>query len=65
MLHLAAVVPSIESERYPADILGPHYHENDLLAEPLALEFSGARVPAGPGLGVTLDEEQLRRYRVD
>jgi muconate cycloisomerase len=65
MLHLASAVPNIDSTTYPADILGPHYHEADLLTEPLALLPDGARVPGGPGLGVTLDEEQLRRFRVD
>ena len=65
MLHLACAVPNIDSETYPADILGPHYHESDLLTEPLALDFEGARVPDRPGLGVTIDEDQLRRYRVD
>ncbi len=65
MLHLACAVPNIDSATYPADILGPHYHESDLLAEPLALQPDGARVPDGPGLGVVLDEEQLSRYRVD
>ncbi len=66
MLHLACAVPNIDSVSYPADILGPHYHEADLLAEPLELDFQkGARVPAGPGLGVVLDEAQLRRFRVD
>ena len=39
------------AQTYPADILGPHYHEADLLAEPLALHPDGARVPDGPGLG--------------
>jgi muconate cycloisomerase len=65
MLHLACAVANIDSLTYPADILGPHYHEADLLREPLALEPVGARVPEGPGLGVELDEEQLRRFRVD
>jgi muconate cycloisomerase len=65
MLHLACAIPNVESETYPADILGPHYHESDLLAEPLDLSFSGARVPDGPGLGVTLDDDKLRRFRVD
>jgi muconate cycloisomerase len=64
MLHLACAVANIDSQSYPADILGPHYHEADLLAEPLALEPTGARVPDGPGLGVTLDEGQLARFRV-
>jgi muconate cycloisomerase len=65
MLHLACAVPNIDSTTYPADILGPHYHEADLLTEPLALNFAGAQVPEGPGLGVALDESQLRRFRVD
>ncbi len=64
MLHLAAAVPNIDSATYPADILGPHYHEADLLTEPLDLKPDGARVPDGPGLGVELDEEQLSRFRV-
>jgi muconate cycloisomerase len=65
MLHLACAVRNIDSETYPADILGPHYHESDLLAEPLDLSFAGARVPRGPGLGVTLDEDKLRHFRAD
>ena len=65
MLHLAAAVPNIDSATYPADILGPHYHEADLLTEPLDLKPDGARVPDGPGLGVVLDEDQLQHFRVD
>ncbi len=63
MLHLACAVSNIDSATYPADILGPHYHEADLLSEPLSLGPEGAVVPDGPGLGVAIDEEQLRRYR--
>jgi L-alanine-DL-glutamate epimerase-like enolase superfamily enzyme len=65
MLHLACAVLNIDSETYPADILGPHYHEADLLSQPLALNPHGAEVPDGPGLGISLDEDQLRRFRVD
>jgi L-alanine-DL-glutamate epimerase-like enolase superfamily enzyme len=65
MLHLACAVPAIDSVAYPADILGPHYHQADLLVQPLALNPDGARVPEGPGLGVELDEEQLDRFRID
>jgi L-alanine-DL-glutamate epimerase-like enolase superfamily enzyme len=64
MLHLACAIKNVESETYPADILGPHYHECDLLAEPLDLSFAGACVPDGPGLGVTLNEERLDYFRV-
>jgi muconate cycloisomerase len=65
MLHLACAVPAIDSVAYPADILGPHYHEADLLTQPLALNPEGARPPDGPGLGVELDQKQLDRFRVD
>lgn len=63
MLHVAAAVPNLTSEVYPADAIGPLYHEADLLTEPLELGPIAARVPAGPGLGVELDENQLRRWR--
>jgi L-alanine-DL-glutamate epimerase-like enolase superfamily enzyme len=65
MLHVAAALPEIASEAYPADAIGPLYHEADLLTEPLALGPVAARVPSGPGLGVELDEDQLRRWRQD
>ena len=60
-----APCPNIDSETYPADILGPHYHESDLLRQPLALRPDPPQVPDGPGLGVELDEEQLERFRVN
>jgi muconate cycloisomerase len=63
MLHLAAAVSEIASEPYPADIIGPNYHEADLLKTALTLGPEFALVPEGPGLGVELDEEQLERWR--
>jgi L-alanine-DL-glutamate epimerase-like enolase superfamily enzyme len=36
-----------------------------LLAEPLAFDDGKLRIPAGPGLGVDLNEELLERMRVD
>jgi muconate cycloisomerase len=63
MLHVAAASPAIDSRRYPADLIGPLYHDADLLTQPLELGPEFARVPDGPGLGVELDEKQLERYR--
>ncbi len=63
MLHLAASVEAIDSETYPGDLLGPLYHEGDLIERPLELGPVNARVPDGPGLGVTLDEAQVERWR--
>ena len=63
MLHLAVAEPTIDSETYPADLIGPLYHQADLLTKPLALGPKTARVPEGPGLGVELDEAQLEQWR--
>jgi len=43
----------------------PFYHEGDLLTQPLDLGPPYAKVPEGPGLGVELDEEQVKRWRID
>lgn len=60
MLHLAAACPNIDCENYPADILGPLYHQWDIIKEPLKLGPNVAIVPEGPGLGVELDESRLK-----
>ncbi|MBT5875808.1 MAG: mandelate racemase/muconate lactonizing protein [Candidatus Latescibacteria bacterium] len=64
MLHVAAAVPQIDSERYPGDLLGPLYHEADMIMESLNLGPVVATVPEGPGLGVELDMDQVKRWRV-
>ncbi len=46
-----------------SDMIGNLVHEHSLLTEPL-LENGYARIPEGPGLGVELDEEAVRRYEV-
>jgi len=63
MLHLAASVEVIDSETYPGDLLGPLYHEGDLIQTPLELGPSVAKVTEEPGLGVTLDEAQMERWK--
>lgn len=63
MLHVAAAFPEIDSDSFPADTIGPFYHEGDLIKKPLDLGPPYAKVPDGPGLGVELDEEQVIRWR--
>jgi muconate cycloisomerase len=41
---------------------GPQILTGDLVTEPLRFEDFYIHLPTGPGLGVTLDPEQLRRY---
>jgi muconate cycloisomerase len=61
-VHKAASVPNAT---LPSDIFGLLIREHDLLAEPLRFEGGRAHVPAGPGLGVVLDENALAHYRLN
>jgi muconate cycloisomerase len=61
MLHACAAAPNCT---YPSDILS-HQRVHNLLATPIEFRDSYATVPDGPGLGVELDEDAVRRYRVD
>jgi len=36
------------------------YYHRDIITEPFILQAGRLRVPTGPGLGVTVDEERLR-----
>ena len=63
MLHVVAACSVFDNQTYPADLIGPLYHQADMLVEPLLLGPATAKVPRGPGLGVELDEQQLERYR--
>lgn len=65
MIHLALATPAIDSTRFPCDILSPFYYESDLLTEPLPIHGGYAEAPTGPGLGVTLDDDLVTRYRTD
>jgi muconate cycloisomerase len=65
MIHLAMATPTIAAEEFPCDILTPFFYETDLLVESLPITAGSARPSDRPGLGVELDEAQLRRYRVE
>lgn len=47
-----------------SDICGESLRVDDLITEPLQILDGHVRVPEGPGLGVTLDEEAVERFRV-
>lgn len=59
-LHACAAAPNCT---YPSDILS-HQRVHDLLTRPIEIRDSHAIVPEGPGLGVDLDEDAVRRYQV-
>jgi muconate cycloisomerase len=64
MIHLAIATEGIHAETFPCDIIGPMYYEDDLLAEPLAIEGGIAHCIEKPGLGVELNEDKVAKYRV-
>ncbi len=41
---------------------GPQILTDDLVTEPLRFEDFHIHLPTGPGIGVVLDEDKLRRY---
>ena len=59
--HAAA---ACESMTLTSDICGETLRVDDLISDPLVIENGHVRVPEGPGLGVTLDEDALERFRV-
>lgn len=50
---------------YASDVNGAVYHSDDLVREKPRLEDGYLYPPAGPGLGVSLDPDKLRQYRID
>jgi L-alanine-DL-glutamate epimerase-like enolase superfamily enzyme len=64
MIHLAISQPAIRPEVIPCDILSAFFYEGDIVAEPLPVQAGVAHPIDKPGLGVDLDMEAVRRYRV-
>jgi muconate cycloisomerase len=72
-LHAAAAFPACTlpcvlpvnapAGAHPTQVAGSYY-EDDLVAEPFEYADGHLVVPDRPGLGITVDEEKLNRYRV-
>lgn len=58
--HLAASIPHAT---YPSDVKAPDAMTDSILKEPIRITEGYTHVPEGPGLGVTLDEKKVERYR--
>jgi muconate cycloisomerase len=50
---------------YASDVNGFVYHSDDIVQEKLRIEDGYLYPPEGPGLGVTLDQDKLEKYRID
>jgi L-alanine-DL-glutamate epimerase-like enolase superfamily enzyme len=47
--------------KYPAALNGPQFLEGSVLKSPLVVEDGEINIPDGPGLGVEVDEDRVRR----
>ncbi len=57
--HIAAAVPCVRWPSPPTDLA------DTILLAPLQVDGLQLRVPEGPGLGVALDQDKVRRYALD
>lgn len=62
MLHVGCSSPSI-SEAIGHHVIGPLYHQEDLVTPPLSLAAGVGHLTTGAGLGIELDEEKLAQYQ--
>ena len=58
-LHAFATLPRLE---WGVEHFGPQILVDDLVTEPLAFADFEVKLPGGPGLGLTLDPDKLRRF---
>lgn len=64
MAHIGASSPSFDGT-VPSDIVGQFYHDRDIVTERLAFAEGAVTPPSGPGLGVSLDWDAIKAFRVD
>ena len=55
-----AVFSTLPKLEWGSEHFGPRILVDDLAATPLDFEEFEIRVPAGPGLGIALDEDKVR-----
>ena len=56
------VFASLRTLAWGCEHFGPQILTEDLVTEPLRFENNHIHLPSGPGLGVTLDPDKLRRF---
>lgn len=57
-LHLAAVLPRLA---YPSYLMGPLKYREQIVEQSVQVVDGAIAIPAGPGLGIAVDEDALRR----
>jgi muconate cycloisomerase len=65
MAHLIVSTPNMQIETYPGDLLGPDYHEVSIAKNPIVIQGPFTTLSSGPGLGVEVDMEVVKRHRIN
>lgn len=61
MAHLVVAHANMQVEKYPGDMLGPDYHQFSIAKNPIKIEGPLTHTPTGPGLGVEVDWERVKK----
>lgn len=61
VLHLAAAVPSLAWGVSPTS----PYLTEDVITNPMKISRGHAQIPTGPGLGIEVDERQVRKFAIE
>lgn len=64
MTQLAAAFDEFRECPVPSDIIGPLYHQDDIVVGRPEITAGHIQVPAGAGLGVELDWDRMKHYQV-
>jgi muconate cycloisomerase len=62
LAHIGVAFAEIRQCPIPSDVIGPLYHDADLVLDGAQIRDGAVIAPAGPGLGISLDLDQLNRY---
>jgi muconate cycloisomerase len=62
LAHIGGAIDTINSCPIPSDVIGPLYHDADIVENGVRIEAGKALVPSGSGLGVELDARALAKY---
>jgi muconate cycloisomerase len=61
---LSCVVPVSTPAEYQKGQVGGIYYKDDLIRAPMKVADGAIEVPAGPGMGIDVDEAKIEKYRV-
>ena len=64
ILQVLSVSDGFDLDTYPPDVAGPMYYDANVVEPGFKINDGMVTVPTGPGLGVTINEEALSRFKV-